>query len=102
LAIVDAQREYAVDDLDGNGSNDYARRFVSSEGKRDGLFWPVEANEQPSPLGPLVGAATREGYVSESRQRAADGVSWLSLPDADRAGQGCTGRRLRLSAQWIN
>jgi hypothetical protein len=56
LAIVDAQREYAVDDLDGNGSNDYARRFVSSEGKRDGLFWPVEANEQPSPLGPLVGA----------------------------------------------
>ncbi|MEF8767617.1 MAG: DUF2950 domain-containing protein [Candidatus Accumulibacter phosphatis] len=66
LAIVDAQREYAVDDLDGNGSNDYARRFVSSEGKRDGLFWPVEANEQPSPLGPLVGAATREGYVRKA------------------------------------
>lgn len=66
LAIVDAQREYAADDLDGNGSNDFARRFVSSEGTRDGLFWPVEAGQRPSPLGPLVGAATREGYVAKT------------------------------------
>lgn len=66
LAIVDAQREYAADDLDGNGSNDFARRFVSSEGTRDGLFWPVEADQRPSPLGPLVGAATREGYVAKT------------------------------------
>ncbi len=66
LAIVDAEREYAVNDLDGNGSNDYARRFIASEGTRDGLFWPVEANQQPSPLGPLVGAAAREGYVSKA------------------------------------
>jgi hypothetical protein len=62
LAVVDAQREYAAGDLDGNGSNDYARRFVSSEGTRDGLFWPVAGDAPPSPLGPLVGAATREGY----------------------------------------
>lgn len=62
LAIVDAQREYAVGDLDGNGSYDYARRFVSSEGTRDGLFWPVGADEPASPLGPLLAAATREGY----------------------------------------
>lgn len=62
LATVDAQREYAVGDLDGNGYNDYAQRFVSTPGKRDGLFWPVAANEALSPLGPLVGSATREGY----------------------------------------
>jgi hypothetical protein len=62
LAVVDAQREYAAGDLDGNGSYDYARRFVSSEGTRDGLFWPVAADQQPSPLGPLVADATREGY----------------------------------------
>ena len=66
LAIVDAQREYAADDLDGNGSNDFAQRFVSSEGTRDGLFWPVETDQRPSPLGPLVGAATREGYVAKT------------------------------------
>jgi hypothetical protein len=69
LAIVDAQREYAAADPDGNGSPDYARRFVSSEGTRDGLFWPVEANEPPSPLGPLVGAATREGYGKKAGQQ---------------------------------
>jgi hypothetical protein len=62
LATVDAQREYAAGDLDGNGYNDYAQRFVSTPGKRDGLFWPVSANEPLSPLGPLVGLATREGY----------------------------------------
>jgi hypothetical protein len=62
LAIVDAQREYVADDPDGNGFNDYARRFVSSTGKRDGLYWPVAAGEPPSPLGPLVGAAARAGY----------------------------------------
>lgn len=62
LAVVDAQREYAGADLDGNGFNDYALRFISSPGKRNGLFWPVSANEPLSPLGPLVGSATSEGY----------------------------------------
>ncbi len=62
LAIVDAQREYAADDMDGNGYNDYARRFLSSKGHRDGLYWPVEEGQPPSPLGPLVADAAREGY----------------------------------------
>ena len=66
LAIVDAQREYAAGDLDGNGSNDYARRFVSSEGTRDGLFWPVAPDQPASPLGSLVGEATREGYRAQA------------------------------------
>ncbi len=57
LAIVDAQREYAAGDPDGNGSHDYARRFISTPGKHDGLYWPVAEGETPSPLGPLVGAA---------------------------------------------
>lgn len=60
LAIVDAQREYAANDLDGNGSNDYAQRFMSSEGKRDGLYWPTEARQAASPLGPLLGSAALE------------------------------------------
>ncbi|WP_186407429.1 DUF2950 domain-containing protein [Candidatus Accumulibacter aalborgensis] len=66
LAIVDAQREYAAADPDGNGSPDYAQRFVSSKGKKDGLFWPVQGDEPPSPLGPLVSAAAREGYGSKT------------------------------------
>jgi hypothetical protein len=66
LAIVDAQREYAAGDPDGNGYHDYARRFASNKGKKDGLFWPVRAGEPLSPLGPLVGAAAREGYGKKS------------------------------------
>ncbi|HEX5628883.1 MAG TPA: DUF2950 domain-containing protein, partial [Usitatibacteraceae bacterium] len=62
LAIVDAQREYAVADADKNGFNDYAVRFISSPGKKDGLYWPTKAGEPQSPLGPLVAQAVREGY----------------------------------------
>jgi hypothetical protein len=62
LAVVDAQREYAASDADRNGFADYARRFRSSEGKRDGLYWPESAGAPRSPLGPLVAVAAKEGY----------------------------------------
>ncbi len=62
LAIVDAQREYASADSDGNGLRDYASRFISSKGKKDGLYWPTKAGEPHSPLGPLVAQAVLEGY----------------------------------------
>ncbi len=61
-AIVDAQREYASADRNGDGVFDYARKFVSSKGKRDGLYWPTQAGEPPSPLGALVAQASGEGY----------------------------------------
>jgi hypothetical protein len=66
LAIVDAQREYAATDADKNGYADYARRFRSSEGKRDGLYWPEGAGAPQSPLGPLVAVAAKEGYGKSS------------------------------------
>lgn len=66
LAAVDAQREYAAGDPDKNGYHDYARRFASSKKKKDGLFWPVQAGEPLSPLGPLVAEAAREGYGKKS------------------------------------
>jgi hypothetical protein len=62
LAVVDAQREYAAADADGNGYADYAKRFRSSPGKKDGLYWPDEAGKPPSPLGELVAVASKEGY----------------------------------------
>jgi hypothetical protein len=66
LAAVDAQREYAAGDPDKNGYHDYARRFASTKGKKDGLFWPVKAGEPLSPLGPLFAEAAREGYGKKS------------------------------------
>ena len=67
LAIVDAQREYAAKDADGNGFADYARRFRSSPGKKDGLYWPEEAGAPQSPLGPLVAVAAKEGYGKQAK-----------------------------------
>ena len=62
LAIVDAQRDYASEDRNSNGVREYARRFASSSGHKDGLYWPTSTTEPPSPLGLLVTRAAGEGY----------------------------------------
>jgi hypothetical protein len=59
LAYVDAQREYYSR---GTGLLEYARRFNSTRGKRDGLYWDAKPGERPSPLGPLVARAQAAGY----------------------------------------
>jgi hypothetical protein len=68
LAIVDAQREYAAADPDHTGFNAYAHRFLSTAGKKDGLYWPTPSGVAPSPLGPLLGAAAKEGYRLKAGQ----------------------------------
>jgi hypothetical protein len=67
LAIVDAQFDYSVMDPMKTGRTDYARRLLSSPGKKDGLYWESKPGEPESPLGPLVakaqpGAGEGEGY----------------------------------------
>ena len=62
LAYVDAQREYARRDREGGGLMEYAQRFASSPGKKDGLYWEAKEGESSSPLGPLVAQAVKEGY----------------------------------------
>jgi hypothetical protein len=61
-AYVEAQREYASEDRDGRGPQ-YARRLLSQEGQRDGLYWDASDEEDISPLGPLVADAQSEGYA---------------------------------------
>ena len=63
LAFVDAEREYYERNPEKSGLLHYARRFTSSAGKRDGLYYPTEEDEEPSPLGPLFDAANVEGYA---------------------------------------
>lgn len=59
LAYVDAQNEYADKDR-GGGIGVYAQRFVSTAGRKDGLFWWDDGD--PSPLGVLAAQASAEGY----------------------------------------
>jgi hypothetical protein len=61
LAYVAAQLEYAEKERDGKGIH-YARRLMSSEGRKDGLYWPVSEGEDPSPIGPLIAEAQGKGY----------------------------------------
>jgi len=46
-----------------------AGKFVSLEGKKDGLYWVAAAGEEASPLGPLFARATEEEYASRKRSR---------------------------------
>jgi hypothetical protein len=62
LAYYDAQNDYADMFKNKSGQAVYAQRVVSSPGKKDGLYWPTSGNEQPSPLGEAVAAATQRGY----------------------------------------
>ncbi|MEW6002797.1 MAG: DUF2950 domain-containing protein [Nitrospirota bacterium] len=63
-AYVDAQHEYATKDCMGGGKVEFAQRLISTEGKRDGLYWEAKEGEEESPLGPLVARAAKEGYAN--------------------------------------
>jgi hypothetical protein len=67
LAYVDAQYEYASKDRDGDGVLQYAKKFVSHAGKKDGLYWKAAPGEEASPLGPLFARATEEGYLFKKK-----------------------------------
>ncbi|MDP1992984.1 MAG: DUF2950 domain-containing protein [Syntrophales bacterium] len=63
LAYVDAQREYALQDVDGDGLLEYAQKFESDPGGKNGLYWEIKEGEQPSPCGPFICRASKEDKV---------------------------------------
>jgi len=65
LAIVDAQRDYAAMDPMKTGSPVYARRLLSSPGRKDGLYWETRPGEPQSPLGPAVARAQLDGNAPD-------------------------------------
>ena len=63
LAYVDAQREYALKDRDSDKVREYALKFWSTPGKKDGLHWETKEGEGPSPFGAVAAQAVQEGYA---------------------------------------
>jgi hypothetical protein len=61
-AVVQAQQQYVSQVQTGEDGKQYAQKFLSDEGKHDGLFWQTAAGEPTSPLGPLIVAASAQGY----------------------------------------
>ena len=56
---VKAQREYIEKDRDSDQVMEYAQKFASEKGKKDGLYWEIDKDPsgEPSPFGPLVAEA---------------------------------------------
>ena len=88
LAIVDAQREYATMDRDGDGLLEYAQKFHSTPGKHDGLYWETKPGEKPSPLGPLVARARDEGYTAEKTPEPYNGYFFRMLKAQGKSAKG--------------
>jgi hypothetical protein len=65
-AIADAQHQYFAQRHDG--VNQYAQKFISDEGRQNGLYWPSAEGQPKSPLGPLVAYATGQGYQVQPNQ----------------------------------
>jgi hypothetical protein len=78
LGYVAAQLEYAEQERDGKGLQ-YARRLMSREGRKDGLYWAVAEGEEPSPIGPLVAEAQRKGYSGTGTGPAYNGYVFRML-----------------------
>jgi hypothetical protein len=68
LAIVDAQQDYAAMDPMKTGTTQFARRLLSTPGRKDGLYWEQGPDNLESPLGDFLAKAQigsafqREGY----------------------------------------
>jgi hypothetical protein len=70
LAYVDAEREYYLRNPENDPLFHYARRLLSTEGHKDGLYWPVAEGEEPSPLGEEFAHARAEGYFKDEAPKS--------------------------------
>jgi hypothetical protein len=70
-ALADAQDEYFSQAHDGQTTRQFAAKFISDDGKQNGLYWKSPDGQPQSPLGPLAAFATTEGYTVKPDAHAA-------------------------------
>ena len=63
-ATADAEQQYIGETHDADSVKQYSLKFVSDEGKQNGLYWNVPEGHHPSPLGSLVEFAKGVGYTN--------------------------------------
>jgi hypothetical protein len=68
-ALVGAQDAYHSKPHEG-AAQQYAAKFISDPGKKNGLYWVSENGQPESPLGPQVTLATTEGYKANPGSHA--------------------------------
>jgi len=65
--FVDAEREYAASDHDGDGVREYAQKVISTTGKRDGLAWWNADGTLGGPVSEGIARAIAEGYTDKTK-----------------------------------
>ena len=66
LAYADAQREYYSRNPENSPLLHYAGQLISTDGKKNGLYWAAAENEEQSPLGEGFAKARAEGYLKNA------------------------------------
>jgi len=75
--LVDSQEAYEKADHDGDGLREYAQKFISTKGQKDGLWWDDEKEE--SPLGLEVGDFLDDVAKNPDPEQAVWGYRWKML-----------------------
>jgi hypothetical protein len=78
-ALVDAQNEYFSRPRGGDAVKQYAQKFISDEGKQNGLYWPVAAGQTPSPLEDARDFAKAAGYTNSGDKAQAFGGYYFKI-----------------------
>ena len=84
--FVAAQNEYRLSLHDDEPVPQYARRILSSPGRRDGLYWPPDGGADRSPLGDRIATAVDEG--GNGRPRSYRGYTFRILTAQGRNAPG--------------
>jgi hypothetical protein len=71
-AILDAQLEYVKTDHDNDGVLEFAQKFKSTPGDRDGLYWASPKGAAQSELSPLEQFVSDAGDYLEARRSSDD------------------------------
>jgi hypothetical protein len=72
---VEAQQTYAETDWDKNGVLEYAKKIVSTDGKKDGLYWPGD----DSPVAANFAKAAAQGYGPSNAAKGYHGYHYRVL-----------------------
>lgn len=67
-AIANAEQLYFSKARDGATVKQYAQKFISDEGRQNGLYWPVPAGQPYSPLEDVRDFAKAAGYANANEK----------------------------------
>jgi hypothetical protein len=64
VAIANAENQYFAQSHDGDKTKQYSQKFISDEGKQNGLYWPPAPGQPPSPFEDVRDFAKAAGYTN--------------------------------------